>query len=294
MRQHSPLPRRAQQSLCIQDSTTMVSLGTRCRGTASLQLLSQGGAKLVGECCQDVWRTKAWGGLTEFFLLGSHLQATAVKFFLQGRSPARQAVMDQIVHLVQVKFVLVSRAKGLDPCSQDKVRPPDPGPNSSTGSQLHDFRPEEQLAATEQVLRTILGDLQSHDQAPLLALHTLHSLSTSFLREPHAPAKLKDILHSLTPSRLSGLDPCSQEKVCPPNPGTSSSTGSKLYDFLPGSAQHSFTCSHCSLGLLQHFCLGTWPPPSRSGGPSWGTYRATTRPPARPPHPLLPHHQLPQ
>ena len=36
---------------------------------------------------------------------------------------------------------------------------------------LHEFLPEEQLSTTEQELRTVLGDLQSHDQAPPPALH---------------------------------------------------------------------------------------------------------------------------
>ena len=40
---------------------------------------------MVEECCQDAWRTKAWRGLTKFFMLGSHLQATAVKFILQEK-----------------------------------------------------------------------------------------------------------------------------------------------------------------------------------------------------------------
>ena len=66
----------------------------------SLQLLSWGDAELVGECSQDAWRTKAWRGLAEFFMLGSHLQATAVKFF-----------------------------------PPEKVLPPDPGTSSSKLSQ---------------------------------------------------------------------------------------------------------------------------------------------------------------
>ena len=37
---------------------------------------------------------------------------------------------------------------------------------SSSCSQLYTFLPEDQLAATEQELRTVLVDLQSHDQAP--------------------------------------------------------------------------------------------------------------------------------
>ena len=48
-----------------------------------LSKLSQGGAELVGECCQDAWKTKAWRGIEEFFRLGSHL--CAVEFFPQEK-----------------------------------------------------------------------------------------------------------------------------------------------------------------------------------------------------------------
>ena len=55
---------RAQLSPGLQDSTAMVSLVTRCRGTASLQLLSQGSAELVVECCQDAWTGRDLARLT--------------------------------------------------------------------------------------------------------------------------------------------------------------------------------------------------------------------------------------
>ena len=69
-----------------------------------------------------------------------------------------------------------------------------PVPSSllSDASQLYTFLPEEHLAATEQELRTALVDLQSHDQAPPPSSHTLRSLTTTFLGEPHAPAKPQD------------------------------------------------------------------------------------------------------
>ena len=47
--------------------------------------LSQGGTESVRRCCQDAWRTKAWRGLAKFFMLGSHLQATAVEFVPQEK-----------------------------------------------------------------------------------------------------------------------------------------------------------------------------------------------------------------
>ena len=90
--------------------------------------------------------------------------------------------------MVETFRMSASPSTGRNPWSQEKVLPPDPGPSSSTGSHLHDFPPEEQLAATEQLLRTILVDLQGHDQAPPPSLHTLRSLITSNLSEPHALA----------------------------------------------------------------------------------------------------------
>ena len=45
--------------------------------------LRQVSAKLVRECCQDAWKTKAWRGLAQFFMLGSYLQVTALECFLQ-------------------------------------------------------------------------------------------------------------------------------------------------------------------------------------------------------------------
>ena len=73
-----------------------------------------------------------------------------------------------------------------------QILPPGPVPSSSTCSQLCDFLPEEQQAATKQELRSDLVGPQSHDRAPLPSLHTPRSLITSLLSEPHAPAKLQD------------------------------------------------------------------------------------------------------
>ena len=47
--------------------------------------LSQGEAEMVGECCQDDWRTKAWRGLAKFFMLGSYPQDTAIEFLPQEK-----------------------------------------------------------------------------------------------------------------------------------------------------------------------------------------------------------------
>ena len=111
------------------------------------------------------------------------------------------------------------------------------------GSKLHAFLPEEQRAATKEELRTVLGDLQSYDQAPPPALHTLRSLSTSFLREPHAPAKLKEILHSLTYYRVSAFDLVTPQGAL----GTFTSTTSRVTPRGP---------------------LGSSSPPGTSTGPS--------------------------
>ena len=40
---------------------------------------------MVGECCQEEWKTKAWRGLAKFFMLGSYLQDTSVGFFPQEK-----------------------------------------------------------------------------------------------------------------------------------------------------------------------------------------------------------------
>ena len=101
--------------------------------------------------------------------------------------------------------------------------PPDPDPSSSTCSQLYDFLPEEQLAATKQELRTILVVPQSHDQAPPPSLHTPHSRAS-----PPSP--------SSTPGS-------------PPYTGWSPSTGSywprtsALHQTSPHSSTRSTACS---------------------------------------------------
>ena len=54
---------------------------------ASHSKLSQRGAEMVGECCQGAGRAKAWKGLAKCFMLGSHLQATAVELVLRKKVP---------------------------------------------------------------------------------------------------------------------------------------------------------------------------------------------------------------
>ena len=183
-----------------------------------------------------------------------------------------------------------------------------PGKGSSTRSRLHDFLPEEQLATTEQVLRTILGDLQSHDQAPLLALHTLRSLSTSFLREPHTPAKLKDILHSFTSSPVSAFDLVTLQgplghstlptsRVTPQGPlGTSTSTTPRVTPQGPLGPSPSTGLDPCS----QEKVLLPDPGPRAFTGSQLHDFlpeeQLAAEPrsgaPARSPHPPLPHHQF--
>ena len=97
----------------------MVSLVTRCRGIVNLQVISQGGAELVGGSGQDDWRTKAWRSLEEFFRLGSHPQATAVEPALQERvlPPEAVQVIPRSAREVpaQMRFFHLTRVQDLPP-----------------------------------------------------------------------------------------------------------------------------------------------------------------------------------
>ena len=89
--------------------------------TSPAQDIQLGNKHFLSDVLPDTWRTQTWRGLTKFFMLGSHLQATAIEIVLQEKVLPPEA---------GPSYSKLSQGSA----KLEEVLPPDPGTRSSTAT----------------------------------------------------------------------------------------------------------------------------------------------------------------